>query len=48
MSERFKVMLNKPLLIFEEVKGFRTLSGKLGEGAALSHATGWIVLDIRR
>lgn len=43
-----KAKLNEPLLIFEEVKGFGTLSGELGEGAALPHATGWIVLDIRR
>lgn len=42
------MQLNKPLLVFKEVKGFGAFSGELGEGAALPHAAVRVVLDIRR
>ena len=40
--------LQQCLLFFEEVESFGPLSGELGEGTALPHAAGRVVLHVRR
>lgn len=41
-----KVKHRYKLLFFKEVECFGLFSGELGEGVALFHDAGWVVLDV--